>query len=82
MSAMQILSAEVRLAEPRGSSIVLAGPSGIGKTPCLRTLDPARTLVIDADRGSSAPARLPRSISFARAAGHGVRGSRLSHWRR
>ena len=52
MSAMQILTAEARLAEPRGTSIVLTGPSGIGKTHALRTLDPAKTLIIDADRGA------------------------------
>ena len=52
MSAMQILTAEARLAEPRGTSIVLTGPSGIGKTHALRTLDPAKTLIIDVDRGA------------------------------
>jgi AAA domain len=52
MSAMQILSVEARLAEASGTSIVLTGPSGIGKTHALRTLDPARTLIIDVDRGA------------------------------
>jgi hypothetical protein len=39
--------------EPRGISIVLAGPSGIGKTFQISTLtDPSRALVIDVDRGA------------------------------
>ena len=43
---------EARLAEPRGTSILLTGPSGIGKTTQIATLDPTRTLVIDVDRGA------------------------------
>jgi hypothetical protein len=52
MTGLQILTAAERLAEPRGTSIVLAGPSGIGKTWQIQTLDPARTLVVDVDRGA------------------------------
>jgi|ERR1700733_9475314 hypothetical protein len=52
MSGLQVLTAVDRQHEPRGTSIVLAGPSGIGKTWQIQTLDPARTLVIDVDRGA------------------------------
>jgi hypothetical protein len=52
MSSLRVLSPADRAHEPRGTSIVLAGPSGIGKTHQVRFLDPARTLVIDADRGA------------------------------
>ena len=49
---LAIVSADERMREPRGLSIVLVGPSGVGKTSQVKTLDMARTLVIDADRGS------------------------------
>jgi hypothetical protein len=49
---MKIISADERLREPRGLSIVLAGPSGIGKTTQTKTLNLSSTLVIDADRGA------------------------------
>jgi AAA domain len=48
---MKIISAEERLAEKRGAKILLTGPTGIGKTSLLRTLDPARTLFLDSDAG-------------------------------
>jgi hypothetical protein len=49
---LKIVSADERLREPRGLSIVLAGPSGIGKTTQIETLNLSSTLVIDADRGA------------------------------
>jgi hypothetical protein len=49
---MNILTPADRQREPSGTSIVLTGPSGIGKTHALRTLDPAKTLIIDVDRGA------------------------------
>ena len=52
MSGLNILSPADRQREPRGTSIVLTGPSGIGKTHALRTLDPVTTLIIDIDRGA------------------------------
>ena len=52
MSGLQILTAVDRQREPRGTSVVLTGPSGIGKTHALRTLDPATTLIVDVDRGA------------------------------
>jgi hypothetical protein len=48
---MQIVSADERLREKRGSKILLLGPSGVGKTWQLRTLDPRRTLFIDVEAG-------------------------------
>ena len=50
VNSLRILSSSDYQREPLGTSIVLAGPSGIGKTHQIRTLDPARTLVIDLDR--------------------------------
>jgi hypothetical protein len=35
----------------RGAKILLVGPTGVGKTSLLRTLDPARTLFIDIEAG-------------------------------
>jgi hypothetical protein len=51
MSNLNIISADVRLAEPRGAKILLAGPSGVGKTSQLRTFDPTRTLFLDIEAG-------------------------------
>ena len=52
MTGLRIVTAADREREPRGTSIVLAGPSGIGKTWQIQTLDPTRTLVADVDRGA------------------------------
>jgi AAA domain len=52
MTSMRVLTAADRQREPRGTSIVLAGPAGIGKTYALQTLDAKRTLVVDVDRGA------------------------------
>ena len=51
MSSVNIISADERLAERRGAKILLVGPSGVGKTSQLRTLDPARTLFLDIEAG-------------------------------
>ena len=48
---MKIISADERLAETRGAKILLIGPSGVGKTSQLRTLDPARALFLDIEAG-------------------------------
>ena len=45
--SLPIITADQRLAEPRGIKGCIFGKSGIGKTSLLWTLDPARTLFID-----------------------------------
>jgi hypothetical protein len=48
---VKIIGASERLAEKRGAKILLVGPTGVGKTWQLRTLDPRATLFIDAEAG-------------------------------
>lgn len=52
--ALPIISADQRLAEPRGVKGTIFGKSGIGKTSLLWTLDPATTLFIDLEAGDLA----------------------------
>jgi hypothetical protein len=56
---MQIISADERLREQRGAKVLLLGPTGIGKTSQLRTLNPDRTLFIDIEAGDLAVLGLP-----------------------
>jgi hypothetical protein len=49
--AMKIISADERLRERRGAKVLIVGPTGVGKTSLLRTIDPAKTLFIDAEAG-------------------------------
>lgn len=51
---LPIISADQRLAEPRGIKGAIFGKSGIGKTSLLWTLDPATTLFIDLEAGDLA----------------------------
>ncbi|MBB4053539.1 hypothetical protein GGR20_003201 [Devosia subaequoris] len=51
---LPIISADQRLAEPRGIKGAIFGKSGIGKTTLLWTLDPATTLFIDLEAGDLA----------------------------
>jgi hypothetical protein len=51
---MKIISADERLAEKRGAKILIVGPTGVGKTTQLRTLDTASTLFVDIEAGDLA----------------------------
>jgi hypothetical protein len=65
---MKIISANQR-AECRGVKILLVGPTGVGKTTQLRTLDPGTTLFLDIEAGDLAvsdvavPTARPRTWS-------------------
>jgi AAA domain len=48
---MKIISADERLSAPRGVKALIVGPTGVGKTSLLRTLDPVRTLFVDIEAG-------------------------------
>ena len=52
--ALPIITADQRLAEPRGIKGCIFGKSGIGKTSLLWSLDPASTLFIDLEAGDLA----------------------------
>lgn len=52
--SLPIISAEQRLAERNGVTLVLLGKSGIGKTSQLRTLPEASTLFVDLEAGDLA----------------------------
>jgi hypothetical protein len=56
---MRIVGADERLAEPRGVKILIAGPTGVGKTSLLRTIDPSSVLFVDGEAGDLAVQDLP-----------------------
>lgn len=52
--SLPIISVDQRLAEKRGSKLVIFGPSGIGKTSLLNTLTADKTLFVDLEAGDLA----------------------------
>jgi hypothetical protein len=56
---LQIISADERLRERRGAKVLIVGPTAVGKTWQLRTLDPSDTLFIDVEAGDLAVLDLP-----------------------
>ena len=56
---MKIISADERLREQRGAKVLIVGPTGVGKTSLLRTLDPERTLFVDIESGDLAVLDFP-----------------------
>jgi len=59
---MKIIDADTRLKEKSGAKILIVGPSGVGKTSLLRTMNAeqlASTLFVDIEAGDIAVADLP-----------------------
>jgi len=51
METMKIITADERLSQKAGIKGIIVGPSGIGKTSLLFTLDPETTLFVNAEAG-------------------------------
>jgi hypothetical protein len=55
----KIITADERLASPRGVKALILGPPGVGKTSLLRTVSPNRTLFVDLEAGDLAVQDVP-----------------------
>jgi hypothetical protein len=53
-STPKIISADARVTAPHGVKGLVLGPTGVGKTTLLRTLDPGTTLFMDVEAGDLA----------------------------
>src|SRR5262245_48967020 len=56
---MKIIGADARRSEKRGAKILIVGPTGVGKTSLLRTLDPKTTVFVDIEAGDLAVQDVP-----------------------
>jgi ABC-type transport system involved in cytochrome c biogenesis ATPase subunit len=72
---MKIIGADERLSAPRGGKILIAGPTGVGKTSLLRTVDASRALLLESEAGDlsirDVPKRLRKEVerSYGKAMG-------------
>ena len=55
----KIISAAAHSTEPRGAKTLLVGPTGVGKTSLVRTLDPTKALFVDVEAGDLAIQDIP-----------------------
>jgi hypothetical protein len=58
MTNNKIIAAADRTASPRGAKMLVVGPTGVGKTSLLRTLDLSSTLFVDVEAGDLSVADL------------------------
>jgi hypothetical protein len=54
LMAAKIIPAAERVKDPRGAKMLVVGPTGVGKTSLLRTVNPESTLFIDVEAGDLA----------------------------